>query len=92
MSAEPMESKNVRRPSVCGIDYMWRYCMDFFQISFVASPGPYALMLFSLLKNIYIFFTNILALLDYVYDYLRFQRLTSRKAAELGHMLLIKHQ
>ncbi len=28
--------------SVCGIDYLWRYCMGFFQILVVASPGPYA--------------------------------------------------
>ncbi len=27
------------RLSVCGIDYLWSYCMDFFQV--VASPGPY---------------------------------------------------
>ncbi len=32
----------VVHPSVCGIDYIWSYCMDCFQISVVASPGPYA--------------------------------------------------
>ncbi len=26
------------RPSVCGIDSLWTYCMDFFQISAVPSP------------------------------------------------------
>ncbi len=57
MSAELMKSKFVRRPSVrhpssvCGIDYLWSYCMDFFQILVVASPGPYAQTLFSFLKK-----------------------------------------
>ena len=35
-----MKSKFVR-PSVCAIDYLCSYCMDFFQILIVASPGPY---------------------------------------------------
>ncbi len=46
MSAELMKSKVVRpsvvRPSVCGIDYLWSYCMAFFQILVVAPLGPYA--------------------------------------------------
>ena len=43
MSAELLKSKFVRRPSSdCGIDYLWTYCMDFFQILVVASPGSYA--------------------------------------------------
>ncbi len=42
MSAELMKWKFVRRPSVCSIDYLWSYCMDFFQILAVASPRPYA--------------------------------------------------
>ena len=42
MSAELMKSKFVRRLSVCGIDYLWTYCMDFFQILVVAFRGPYA--------------------------------------------------
>ncbi len=41
MSAELMELKFVRRPSVCGIDYLRSYCMDFFRILVVASAGPY---------------------------------------------------
>ena len=39
------------RPSVCGIDYLWSYCMDFFQILVVASPGPYARTFFEFLKK-----------------------------------------
>ncbi len=31
----------IRPSSVSGIDYLWRYRMDFFQILVVASPGPY---------------------------------------------------
>ncbi len=31
----------VIRPSVCGIGYLWTYCMDFFQLLVVASPGTY---------------------------------------------------
>ncbi len=31
----------IRASSVCCIDYLWSYCMDFFQILVVASPGPY---------------------------------------------------
>ncbi len=55
MSAELMKSKFVRRlPSVCGIDYLWSYCIDFFQILVVASPGPYAQTFFYLF--IYFFF------------------------------------
>ncbi len=38
------------RPSVCGIDYLWSYCMDFFQILVVASPGPYAQTFFFFLR------------------------------------------
>ncbi len=66
MSAELMKSKFVRRPSVvrpsiCGIDCLWSYCMDFFQILVVASPGPYAQAFFFILKkkNFFEFFTNI---------------------------------
>ncbi len=33
---------SVRPSSVCGIDYLWSYCMDCFQISVVAFPGSYA--------------------------------------------------
>ncbi len=51
MSAELMKSKFVRRPSVCGIDYLWSYCMDYFQILVVASPGQYAQTFFSFLKK-----------------------------------------
>ncbi len=50
-------SSVVCRPSVRGIDYLWSYCMDFFQISVVASPGTYA--------QTFTFF-DFLALLDYV--------------------------
>ncbi len=32
----------VSRPSVCGIDYLWTYCMDSFQILIVATPWTYA--------------------------------------------------
>ncbi len=39
MLAELLKSKFVRRPSVCGIDYFWSYCKDFFQIFVVNSPG-----------------------------------------------------
>ncbi len=43
MSAELMKPKFVRRrSSVYGINYLLTYCMDFFQILVVASPGPYA--------------------------------------------------
>ncbi len=65
MSAELMKLKFVRRlSSVCGIDYMylWSYCMDFFQILVVASPGPYAQTLFYLF--IFFFFVS--------YDYFSF--------------------
>ncbi len=64
MSAELMKSNFVRRlssvvcrpssvvrPSVCGIDYLWSYCMYFFQILVVASPGPYAQTFFTFLKK-----------------------------------------
>ncbi len=58
MSAELMESKFVRRPcvrrpSVASI-ISEVYCMDFFQILVVASPGPYAQTFF--LKNLFFFF------------------------------------
>ncbi len=37
-----IHSSSVVRPSsVCGIDYLWSYRMDFFQILVVASPGSY---------------------------------------------------
>ncbi len=39
------------RPSVCGIDYLWSYCMDCVQILVVTSPGPYAQNCFSFLKK-----------------------------------------
>ncbi len=52
MSAELMKSKFVRRPSVCGIDYLSTLCTDFFQILVVASPGPYAQTFFSFLKKL----------------------------------------
>ncbi len=46
-----MKSKIVRRTSsVCGINYLWSYCMNFFQVLVMASPGPYAKM-FSFLKK-----------------------------------------
>ncbi len=60
MSAELMKSKFVRRPSsvrpsvrpsICGIDYLWTLCTDFFQILVVASPGPYAQTFFSFKKK-----------------------------------------
>ena len=50
-SAGPCQNRNcppsvrpsyVRRTSVCGIDYPWIYCIDFFQILVVACPGQYA--------------------------------------------------
>ncbi len=44
-------NSSVVRLSVCGIDYLWSYCMDFFQILVVASPGPYAQTFFSFLKK-----------------------------------------
>ena len=37
-----MKSKFVCRLSVCGIDYLWSYCMYFLQLLVVASPGRYA--------------------------------------------------
>ena len=40
MSAELMKSKFIRRPSVCGINYLWTCCMDSFKI--LASAGTYA--------------------------------------------------
>ena len=49
----------VARPSVCGIDYLWTRCMDFFQILVVASIGPYAPTFFEFLKNEMDFFSNI---------------------------------
>ncbi len=67
MSAELMKSKFVRRTSyvrpwtVCGIDYLWSYCMDCFQISVVASPEPYAQTFFFFIfekKNVFWFFRN----------------------------------
>ncbi len=57
-------SSVVRRPSVCGIDYLWSYCIDFFQISVVASPlghmprGPYAQRKMKK-KSFFDFFMNI---------------------------------
>ncbi len=49
MSAEFMKSKFARRPSVRpSVDYLWSYCMDFFQILVVASPGPYAQNFFNM--------------------------------------------
>ncbi len=64
MSAELMKSKFVRRPSVvcrpssaCGIDYLWSYGMDFFQILVVACPSPYVQTLFfSFWKTFFLFF------------------------------------
>ena len=42
-SAHEIEIRpSVHLSSVCGIDYLWSYGMDFFQILVVASPGPYA--------------------------------------------------
>ncbi len=47
---------SVRRPSsVCGIDYLWSYCMDCLQISVVASPGPYAQTFFFHFWRIFFF-------------------------------------
>ncbi len=40
MLAELMKSKFVRRPFVCGIDYLWT--MNFFQILYLGCPGLYA--------------------------------------------------
>ena len=37
--------------SVCGINYLWTYCMDFFQILVLAFPGPYAQTFFNLKNN-----------------------------------------
>ncbi len=51
MSAELMKSKFICRPSVCGIDYLWCYCMDFFQILVFASPGPYMANFFFNFEN-----------------------------------------
>ncbi len=50
-------NSSVVRPSVCGIDYLWGYCTDFFQILVVDSSGPYAQTLFFWKP---FFFTNIL--------------------------------
>ncbi len=44
------------RPSVCGIDYLWRYCMHFLQIVAVTSPGSYAQIFFF---HFWFFFMNI---------------------------------
>ncbi len=49
-------SSSVRPSSVCAINYLWTYCMDFFQILVVASPGQYAQTFF---KIIIIFFIRI---------------------------------
>ncbi len=51
MSAKLMKSKFVHLSSVRGTDYLWSYCMDFFQILAVAPPGPYAQMFDSFLKK-----------------------------------------
>ena len=52
------------RPSLCGIDYLWSYCMDFFQILVVASLGSYAQ------KFLYIFFQ--IFFFDFFYEYCLF--------------------
>ncbi len=53
-------SSVVRRTSyVRGIDYLWSYCMDCFQISVVASPGPYAQTFCHFLKNFFFWFFRI---------------------------------
>ncbi len=48
------------RPSICGIVYLWSYCMDFFQILVVASTWPYAQTffwkIFFFLISLWIFF------------------------------------
>ena len=49
----------VCRLSVCGIDYIWTYCMDSFQILVVASPGPYVEPICEFLQFFFVFFTNI---------------------------------
>ena len=42
----------VCRPlSIRGIDYLWNYCMDSFQIGVVASPGPSPSTFFEFLKK-----------------------------------------
>ena len=50
MSAELMKTKFVRRPSVVRLwhrlSIILSYCMDFFQITVVASPEPYAQAVF----------------------------------------------
>ncbi len=58
MSAEPHEI--AIRPSVSGIDYLWTYCMDFFQSLVVASSGPYSRTLESMFFVFFLFLTNIL--------------------------------
>ena len=45
----------VRPPSVCGIDYLRSYCMDFLQVLVVASPGPYFFFIFI---RIFVVFIN----------------------------------
>ncbi len=39
-------SYGVLRPSICGIDCLWTYSINFFQILVVASPAPYPQMFF----------------------------------------------
>ena len=46
-----MKSTSVRRPSVCGINYLWTDCVDFFQILVLPFPGPYAQTFSELKKN-----------------------------------------
>ena len=50
----------VVRPAVCGINYLWTYCVKFFQILVAASPGPYAWTFLNFWKKkMGVFFTNI---------------------------------
>ena len=62
MSAEVMKSKFVRCPSsvhlssMCGINYLWSYCMDFFQILVVVSPGPHTQTFYEFLRIFFWFF------------------------------------
>ena len=64
MSADLMKWKFGRRPSVvrpsfvCGIDYLWSYCMDFFQILVLAPSVPYLFFNFSFFFLIFFVFVN----------------------------------
>ncbi len=45
-----------RRLSVCGIDYLWTYYMDSFQILILVSPGPHAQIYFWIFDILFYYF------------------------------------